>query len=82
MTYDIMKTNMDVNMPNKIECIDSKVPVEDREALGVFLRLHKLLKLCRNAYNHSLTDRPELSDLLKLFGLYIDYADYLYMKCS
>ena len=82
MPFDIMKTNMDVNMPNKIEGIDSKVPVKDREALGVFLRLHKLLKLCRNAYNHSLTDRPELSDLLKLFGLYIDYADYLYMKCS
>ena len=82
MPFDTMKTTADENLPQTLEGIDSKVPVEDRDALGIFLRLHKLLKLCRNAYNHSLKDRPVLSDLLKLLDLYMNYADYLYKKCS
>ena len=82
LPFDKKKTTNFRDLPMTVKDINSKVPVEDRDALGIFLRLHQLLKLCRNAYNHSLEDRPELADLLKLFELYIDFAEYLYKKCS
>ena len=70
------------DLPGEIKGINSKLPAEDLDALGIYLRLHQLLKRCRNAFNHGLKDRPELTDLLKLLDLYIAYGEYLYRKCS
>lgn len=82
LPFDKVKTTSIRDLPNMIRGINSNVPVQDRDILGIFLRLHQLMKQCRNAFNHSLEERPGLPDLLKLFKLYIDFADYLYKKSS
>lgn len=80
-SFNLINRVSNNSLPNMIEGINSKVSDADQIALGAFLRMHKLLKYCRNAFNHSLEERPELPDLLKLFELYIDFGDYLYKKC-
>ena len=82
LPFDKEKQTSIWGLPEKIRGINSKVPYRDRKILGVFLRLHQLLKLCRNAFNHSLEERPDLPELLTLFELYIAYAEYLYNVCG
>ena len=69
------------NLPPGLTGIGSKIPENNLDALGIFLRFYQLLKRCRNSFNHGLEDRPALSDLLCLIDLYIQYADFLYSKC-
>lgn len=66
------------DIPDEIFGIDSELPQRDLRKLGAFLRMHQQLKKCRNAFNHILEERPNLSDTLMLVNLYIEYADYLY----
>ena len=82
LPVDIKDTNFSWEFPGMLKGVDSRVPINDRGVLGIFLRLHMLVKKCRNSYNHSLADRPELNELIILFHLYLDYADYLYKKCK
>ena len=66
------------SLPEVLYGISTKVPEKDRDLLGIFIRMHQVLKKCRNAFNHGLADRPELPKLLILLDLYMDYADHLY----
>lgn len=76
--FDHHRTSRNYSLPATLYGINTKVPESDRDRLGVFLRMHQVLKKCRNAFNHSLQDRPDLSKLLTLLKLYMDYAEYLY----
>lgn len=80
--FDKTKSTSFWELPSLLKGIDTKVPIESRDALGIFLRMHQLLKKCRNAFNHSLIDRPEIAALIKLLYLYVDFADYLYIRCK
>lgn len=80
LPFDKNKRPLAYGVPDVIKGIDSDVPVKDLDALGIFLRMHLLLKRCRNVFNHSVTDRPELEDILALVNLYIEYAEYLYSR--
>jgi len=78
--FDQVRETYDYSLPETLYGINTKIPEKDRDVLGIFLRMHQLLKQCRNAFNHGLQDRPELPGLLVLFDLYLDYAEYLYQR--
>lgn len=82
LPFDKERTTRFRELPFKLTGINSDLQAEDLDALGIFLRFHQLLKRCRNAFNHGLSDRPALPDLLILINMYIDYADYLYARCN
>lgn len=82
LPFDKTRTTGFRDIPSSLKGIGSKVPAGDLDALGLFLRMHQLLKKCRNAFNHSLEDRPALEDILTLTELYIQFAEYLYRQAA
>ena len=78
LPFDKMRTTTNYDLPDAIYGIGSGVEPASLDALGIFLRIHLLLKQCRNAFNHGDSERPKLPQILKLANLYVDYAEYLY----
>ena len=58
--------------------INSGKSTEWYNSIGLFLRMHRALKDCRNMMNHGKSGRPEIGTIIDVIDLYIAYAEALY----
>ena len=59
------------------------LPEESWDRAGRLLRMHKALKVCRNLFNHGLSEeRPELEDIKTVIALYLEEVETLAGLCT
>ena len=79
---EVSSADFEVTRNGQSSCITmhlyTKIPTAKIDAAGLFLRMHKALKRCRNYFNHGNSeDRPVKKQIITLLNLYTEYAQYV-----